>query len=337
MIRVGVVGAIGYAGRELIRLLIAHPHVTITYVAEMEVGKKLQEVLPNFRNLLDITLEPFDPEEMSRRCDVVFFALPAGKAMPLAVELYDRGVIVMDLGSDFRIKDPSQYAKYYKMEYSHPEYVSKSVYGLVPWYRESIKTANLVAVPGCFPISAILPLRPLVEEARPEVPIVIDSVSGVSGAGRGLNEVFHFPNMNENMRAYRVGNHQHIPEIEQEIGNGKYAVQFTPHVSSLTRGILTTITLRPSRTIDPGKLFECYASEPFVRVLPMGQFPEINHVRNSNFCDIGWLYDERTGNIVIVSAIDNLVGGTAGMGVQCLNVRFRFPEDTGLRFAGMTP
>jgi len=336
MVKVGIVGAIGYAGREFIRLLITHPYAQLTCAVEMEAGKKLQDVLPNLRKLVDIDLETFDPDSLAKKCDVVFFALPAGKSMPLAVELIKRNVIVMDLGSDFRIKDPEAYTRFYKITYTHPEMVKQSVYGLVPWYREQIKTAQIVAVPGCFPISAILPLRPLVEHAQPEVPIVIDSVSGVSGAGRSLNELFHFPNMNENMRAYRIGNHQHIPEIEQEIG-GKYQVQFTPHVAPLTRGILTTITLRPSRKIDPGNIYKCYETEPFVRVLPEGQFPEINFVRNSNFCDIGWTYDTRTGNIIIVSAIDNLVGGTAGMGIQCLNVRFGYPEDTGLRFPGMMP
>jgi len=336
MIKVGIVGAIGYAGREFIRLLVAHPQAKLVCAVEMETGKKLQDVLPNLRKLVDIELEIFDPDVIAKKCDVVFFALPAGKSMPLASELVKRGVMVMDLGSDFRIKDAEQYSKFYKLEYTHPELVSRSIYGLVPWYREQIKKADIVAVPGCFPISNILPLRPLVPYAEPDIPIVIDSVSGVSGAGRSLNELFHFPNMNENMRAYRIGTHQHIPEIEQEIG-GKYKVQFTPHVAPLTRGILSTITLRPTKEVNPSEIYKCYDNEPFVRVLPQGQFPEINYVRNSNFCDIGWTYDDRTGNIVIVSAIDNLVGGTAGMGIQCLNVRFGFPEDTGLRFPGMMP
>ncbi|MGC8739436.1 MAG: N-acetyl-gamma-glutamyl-phosphate reductase [Candidatus Hydrogenedens sp.] len=336
MIKVGIVGAIGYAGREFVRLLIAHPQAQLVCAVAMETGKKLQDVLPNFRKLVDVELETFDPDAISKKCDVVFFALPAGKSMPLASELVKRGVVVMDLGSDFRIKDAEVYSKFYKIQYTHPELVSRAVYGLVPWYREQIKKADIVAVPGCFPISNILPLKPLVQYAEPNIPIVIDSVSGVSGAGRSLNELFHFPNMNENMRAYRIGNHQHIPEIEQEIG-GKYQVQFTPHVAPLTRGILSTITLRPTKEVNPGEIYKCYDTETFVRVLPEGQFPEINYVRNSNFCDIGWTYDGRTGNIVIVSAIDNLVGGTAGMGIQCLNVRFGFPEDTGLRFAGMMP
>lgn len=336
MVRVGVVGAIGYAGREFIRLLSAHPQAQLVCAVELESGKKLQELVPGFRKILDIELEPFDAKNIAKKCDVVFFALPAGKSMPLVAELYKEDVIVMDLGSDFRIKDPSAYAKFYKIEYTHPELVREAVYGLVPWYREEIKHAKIVAVPGCFPISAILPLRPLMEEANPEVPVVIDSISGVSGAGRGLTEVYHFPNMNENLRAYRIGNHQHVPEIEQEIG-GKWKVQFTPHVAPLTRGILTTITLRPKKEIDPGYLYRCYDAEPFVRVLERGTYPEINYVRNSNFCDIGWTIDERTGNIVIISAIDNLVGGTAGMGIQCLNVRFGFPEDTGLKLPGMMP
>ncbi len=336
MIKVGVVGAIGYAGREFVRLIVGHPQAQLVCAVEMEAGKKLQEVLPNLRKMVDLELETFDADTIAKKCDVVFFALPAGKSMPLAAELTKRGVVVMDLGSDFRIKSQEAYTKFYKIPYSHPELLDKSVYGLVPWYREQIKKADIVAVPGCFPVSCILPLRPLVQQANPEVPIVIDSVSGISGAGRSLSELFHFPNMNENMRAYRIGNHQHIPEIEQEIG-GKHQVQFNPHVAPLTRGILSTITLRPTKEINPDMLYKCYESEPFVRVYPKNQLPEINFVRNSNFCDIGWTYDERTGNIIIVSAIDNLVGGTAGMGIQCLNVRFGFSEDTGLRFPGMMP
>ncbi|MCX8066135.1 MAG: N-acetyl-gamma-glutamyl-phosphate reductase [Candidatus Hydrogenedentes bacterium] len=336
MISVGVVGALGYAGREFIRLLSAHSEARLTCAVELEPGKRLQELIPGFRKMLDIELEPFDAKALARKCDVVFFALPAGKSMPLVAELYKEDVVIMDLGSDFRIKDRSVYEKYYKIKYTNPELVEEAVYGLVPWYRDRIRNAKIVAVPGCFPISAILPLRPLMEEADPDVPVVIDSISGVSGAGRGLTEVYHFPNMNENLRAYRIGNHQHIPEIEQEIG-GRWKVQFTPHVAPITRGILTTITLKPKNEIDPGSLYKCYDTELFVRVLEKGSFPEINYVRNSNFCDIGWTYDERTGNIVIVSAIDNLVGGTAGMGIQCLNVRFRFPEDTGLKLPGMMP
>lgn len=336
MIRVGMVGAIGFGGREFMRLLIAHPEAELVAAVELEGGRRLDEVLPGFRKLSDLVIEPFDAASLAKRCDVVFIAVPGTKSMELGAKLRAAGARVMDLGSDFRLKDPAAYLKYYRAEYTHPELVKESVYGLVPWYREQLRHANLVAVPGCFPISAILPLRPLIEAAAPQVPVVIDAITGVSGGGRALNEVFHFPNMNENVRAYRLANHQHTPEIEQELGH-KVLVQFTPHVAPLTRGILTTITLRPSKPIDPAELYRCYDHEPFVRVLAPGQIPDINHVRSSNFCDIGWVMDERTGNLLIVSAIDNLVGGTAGMGVQCMNVAFGLDERMGLKLPGMAP
>jgi len=336
MIRAGMVGAIGYGGREFMRLLSVHPSAKLTAAVEVESGKRLDEVLPAFRKVLDLTLEPFDPEALAKKCDVVFIAVPGTKSMALGAQLHAAGVRVMDLGSDFRVKDPAAYRQYYKTEYSHPELAVKAVYGHVPFYRDQIRDAAIVAVPGCFPISVITPLRPLVEAAAPETPVVVNAVTGVSGAGRALNEVFHFPAMNENLRAYRLGTHQHIPEIEQELG-GRVMVQFTPHVAPLTRGILSTIVLRPSKSIDVAALYRLYDDEPFVRVLPEGQIPDINHVRGSNFCDIGWVRDERTGNLLIVSVIDNLVGGTAGMGVQCMNVAFGLDERTGINFPGMAP
>lgn len=336
MVRVGMVGAIGYAGREFMRLLMAHPEAELVAAVEVEGGKRLDTVLPSFRKLTDVVLETFDAPALAAKCDVVFMALPGNKSMALGAQLRAEGAVVMDLGSDFRIKDPAEYAKYYKAEYSHPELARQSVYGLAPWYREQLRTADLVAVPGCFPISVITPLRPLIEAAAPQVPVIVDAITGVSGGGRNPNDVFHFPAMNENIRAYRLAAHQHTPEIEQEIG-GKWMVQFSPHVAPLTRGILSTITLRPSRPLDPAALYRCYENEPFVRVLPEGQIPDINHVRGSNFCDLGWVMDERTGNLLIVSAIDNLVGGTAGMGIQCMNIRFGLDERAGLRLPGMAP
>lgn len=336
MVKVGMVGAIGYGGREFMRLMMAHPQAELVAAVEVEGGKRLDEVLPAFRKLTDLTLETFDPVSLAKRCDVVFIAVPGNKSMVLGAALREAGAVVMDLGSDFRIKDPAAYKKYYNAEYTHPELALASVYGHVPWYREQLKTADLVAVPGCFPISVITPLKPLIEAAAPEIPVVVNAVTGVSGGGRVPNDIFHFPAMNENLKAYKVAIHQHTPEIEQELGH-KALVQFTPHVAPLTRGILSTIALRPSKPIDVAALYQRYDAEPFVRVLPEGQLPDINHVRASNFCDIGWKMDERTGNLMIVSCIDNLVGGTAGMGIQCMNVRFGLDERAGLRLPAMAP
>jgi len=337
LIRAGIVGATGYGGRELLRLLAMHPEVSLAAVAsESSPGQRVDEVLPAFRKITELSFEAFDAQGLAERCDVVFIGVPGTKSMGFGKALRDAGATVMDIGPDFRLKDAASFTKYHKAVHTAPELLPESVYGLAPVHREALRTAKLVAVPGCYPISAILPLRPLLDSAQTEIPIVIDSISGISGAGKSLNEAFHFSEMNENLKAYKLGVHQHIPEIEQELEH-KAVVQFTPHVAPLTRGILTTITLRPSRTLNVAELYRCYENEPFVRVLGEGVLPEVKHVRASNFCDIGWVTDERTGNLLIVSAIDNLMGGTAGMALQCMNIRFGLPETTGLLYGGMTP
>ena len=336
MIRVGVIGAMGYGGREFMRLLAAHPEAELVAAVGRQGGQRVDAMLPGFRKITDVVLETFDPASLAARCDVVFIAVPGKESMRYGAALHDAGARCMDLGSDFRIKDGALYKQYYGADYSHPELLDVAVYGHVPWYREAIRDARIVAVPGCFPISVITPLKPLLAEAAPEVPVVVNSVSGVSGAGRTPNDVFHFPAMNENVRAYKLAVHQHVPEIEQELG-GAAMVQFTPHVAPITRGILSTIVLRPSKQIDVDALYGCYADEPFVRVLGEGNIPDLNQVRGSNFCDIGWKWDDRTGNLVLVCVIDNLVGGTAGMGMQCMNVAFGLDETAGLKLPGMAP
>lgn len=337
MIKIGIVGTTGYSARELMRILAGHPDAEVVAVAsESSVGKRVDEVLPAFRKVLELPCEAFDAKSFAARCDVVFIGVPATKSMGFAAALRAAGARVIDVGPDFRLKDPALFAKYYKAEHVAPERLDEAVYGLVPWYRESLKSAQLVAVPGCYPISALMPLRALIELDITDTPVVIDSISGISGAGRSLNEAYHFPEMNENLRAYSIAVHRHAPEIEQELGN-KVKVQFNPHVAPLTRGILTTITVHLKKTVNVAAAFARYANEPFVRVLPEGSLPEVKNVRGSNFCDIGWVHDARTGNLVIVSAIDNLVGGTAGMATQCLNLMYGLDERAGLRHAGMAP
>ena len=337
MIRVGIVGATGYGGRELIRLLAMHPETELVAAASTSVaGQRLADVLPAFRKLTDVVFETFDAEALAKQCDAVFIAVPGRESMPIGSELRKAGARVLDLGGDFRLKDQQAFAKFYKTEHTAAHLLDECVYGLASWYRDALKTAQLVSVPGCYPISVVLPLRPLLDHTKTEVPIVVDSISGISGAGRTPSEAYHFPEMNENLKAYKLGVHQHIPEIEQEIGH-KAMVQFTPHVAPLTRGILSTITFRPAGPVDVAKALRCYDIEPFVRVLPEGELPEVRFVRGSNFCDIGWVMDERTGNLLIVSAIDNMMGGTAGMALQCLNIMFGLDETTGLTYGGMVP
>ncbi|MDZ4858204.1 MAG: N-acetyl-gamma-glutamyl-phosphate reductase [Candidatus Hydrogenedentes bacterium] len=336
MIRIGIVGT-GYGAREMMRLAAIHPEIALVAVASTSAaGKPLGDVLPAFRNVHDLTVETFDAAALAKKCDAVVIGVPSGQSISVVSALRDAGARVLDLGGDFRLKDTAAFEKYYKEKHGAAHHVAESVYGLAPVYREQLKSAQLVCVPGCYPISAILPLRPILDHASTDIPIVIDAISGISGAGRSPSDGYHFPEMNENLKAYKLGVHQHVPEIEQELGH-RAMVQFTPHVAPLTRGILTTITFRPAGAIDPVAAYASYAQEPFVRVLPQGQLPEVKHVRGSNFCDIGWTTDARTGNLLIICAIDNLMGGTAGMAVQCLNIMFGLDERTGLNFAGMAP
>ena len=336
MIRVGIVGATGYGGRELLRLLGGHPEAEVVALSSTTAaGKRLEDELPGFGKLLDLTFETFDAQGLAERCDVVFLGVPGCESMGPGAELHEAGVKVIDMGPDFRLKDASVFKTYYKTDHAHPDLLNESVYGLVPWNREALKDANLVAIPGCYPIGALLPLKPLLSSAKPTVPVVIDAISGVSGAGRSLNQGFHFPEMNENVWAYKLGTHQHTPEIEQELG-GAYKIQFSPHVGPYTRGILSTITVRPSERLDVAACYACYDDEPFVRVLGEGNLPQLAPVRATNFCDIGWVMDERTGNLILVSAVDNLVGGTAGIAIQCMNLMFSVDESAGLALGGMT-
>ena len=336
MIRVGIVGATGYGGRELLRLLGGHPEAEVVALSSTTAaGKRLEDELPGFGKLLDLTFETFDAKGLAERCDVVFLGVPGTESMGLVAELREAEANVIDMGPDFRLKDAETFKTYYKTDHAHADLLPESVYGLVPWNREALKGANLVAVPGCYPIGALLPLKPLLATAKPTVPVIIDAISGISGAGRSLNQGFHFPEMNENVWAYKLGVHQHTPEIEQELG-GAHPVQFSPHVGPYTRGILSTITLRPSEPLDVAACYTCYDDEPFVRVLREGDLPELAAVRATNFCDIGWVMDERTGNLILVSAVDNLVGGTAGMAMQCMNLMFGVDETAGLSFGGMS-
>lgn len=337
MIRVGIVGATGYGGRELLRLLAPHPQVRISVLASQSAaGKAVADVLPAFRKVVDLAFEPFDAQRLASECDVVFVGVPGKESMAPVAALRAEGVRTIDIGPDFRLKDTQAFQQYYKTAHTADAHLPGAVYGLVPYYREQIKTAHLVAVPGCYPISIITPLRPLLDAPLADVPVVINSISGVSGAGRSLSEGLHYPEMDGNVKAYKLAVHQHIPEIEQELGH-RMQVQFTPHIAPLTRGMLSTIVVRMREPFDPAPYYARYDAEPFVRVLGEKELPEAKHVRASNFCDIGWTVDRRTSNLILVSAIDNLVGGTAGMAVQCMNLMFGVEETTGIFAAGMTP
>lgn len=336
MVRAGIVGATGYGGRELVRLLCAHPRARLVAAASTSAaGQPLTDVVPGFGKLTGVVLETFDAAALASKCDVVFVGAPGTESMPVVAALRAAGARVIDIGPDFRLKDAGVWKQTYKVEHTAPGLLKEAVYGFPPAYREKLKSATLVAGPGCYPISALVPLRPLVPAVKPVVPVVIDSVSGVSGAGRGMKQQFHFPEMNENVWAYGLTNHRHVPEMEQELG-GAVQVQFNPHVGPYTRGIVSTITLRPGAEADLDQVYACYEDEPFVRVLGEGKFPDAAGVRATNFVDFGWIRDARTGNLIVVSAVDNLMGGTAGIAIQCMNLMFGLDETDGLLYGGMT-
>ncbi len=343
---IGIVGASGYTGGELFRLLHQHPHATVTAVtSERSAGKPFASIYPHLAKLTDLVCEPLDPAVVARKADFLFLALPHAASQEAAAAFIALGKKVVDLSADFRLADPAVYEQWYAHRHQHPDLLRTAVYGLPELHRESIRGAALVANPGCYPTSAILGLAPLLAERLIDPrTIVIDAKSGVSGAGRGPALAYHFPEANEDLCAYKVGTHRHTPEIEQELSRlagGPVTVSFTPHLVPMNRGILSTLYAALRNEKDTAALHaryaEFYRTEPFVRVLPAGQVPNVRNVRGSNFCDIGVTADPRTGRAVVVSAIDNLVKGASGQAIQNMNLMAGFAETAGLLHAGLFP
>ena len=336
-IKASVVGASGYSGLELVRILAKHPSVEIDKVfANSSAGKEIEEVYPWFRNHLHARLESFTLEAASGS-DVVFIALPSGEAMNLVPELISRGKKVIDLGGDFRLKDVSLYERFYGHRHTAVKEVANAVYGLPEWNKEQIQSASLIANPGCYPTSAIIPLAPLLKEGHIEARgISISSMSGVSGAGRSSSSDLSFVEVNNSVKAYKVGNHQHIPEINtvlESIAGTNISVTFVPHLIPITRGIYTTsyASLAPHvTTTDVMRAFRrYYESAPFVRFSETS-IPEIKHVVNTNFIDIGFRLYPDNNQLIILSVIDNLLKGAAGQAVQNMNLLFGYNESEGL-------
>lgn len=349
MIKVAVIGASGYTGGELLRLLSLHPKVKITAAtSEQSAGKTVEEVFPNLKGRLSLSLRPLGLDELMDEAELFFLALPHTTAMPVAARLLEQKKRVIDLSADFRLKDPAVYASWYKTAHRHPELLAGAVYGLPEIHREAIRKARLTANPGCYPTGAILGLFPLMAAARIDPDsIIIDSKSGVSGAGRGLSLSTHFSEANEAASAYQIGTHRHTPEIEQELSvpAGKdLTVNFTPHLIPVNRGILSTIYVRTLKPIETGEAVELfqqhYKNEPFVRILPEGDLPNIRNVRGSNDCHIGLAADLRNRKhaaLVVVTAIDNLMKGASGQAVQNMNIMMGFEETMGLDHPGLFP
>jgi N-acetyl-gamma-glutamyl-phosphate reductase len=347
-LKVGIVGVSGYGGGELARLLLQHPSVELAYVtSNTYAGHSLADALPGVLGRTALICEPYALGIAAERCDFVFLAGESGLAMTLVPGLLEAGKKIVDLSADFRLKDPAAYAQWYKEEHTAPELLAEAVYGLPELQYEAIKAARLVANPGCYPTSAILATYPLlVEQVIEPSSLIIDSMSGVSGAGRskfGLD--YHFSEINESARPYGVGGvHRHTPEIEQALSaeSGEpVIVTFTPHLIPITRGILTTAyaTLKGNSDVDDlhGLFESAYEDEPFVNILAPGHFPATKHVFSTNYCHIGLAVDKRTHRVIVTSVIDNLVKGTAGQAIQNMNLMCGFDETDGLTMAAVWP
>lgn len=346
MLRVGIVGASGYTGVELARILASHPQVELTLATSRQyAGKKLAEVFPNLRKRVDLICENLAVDEMIARADFFFTAVPHKTAMTIVPSLLAAGKKVVDLSADFRLHEAKVYEAWYQ-EHTCPELLGEAVYGLPEIYRNTIKAARLTANPGCYPTSIILSIAPLLQHGLIDpATLIIDSKSGTSGAGRAANVGTLFCEVADGFKPYKVGgSHRHIPEIEQELSlaaGNPVIVSFTPHLLPISRGILSTsyaLLTGKGHTTDIQALYEdIYGSEPFVRILPPGTPPATQHVRGSNCCDIALQKDARTGRLIIMAAIDNIVKGASGQAVQNMNIMNGFPETCGLMQAPFFP
>ncbi len=346
MLRIGIIGATGYTGGELLRLIFSHGETELTYVTSHSfAGKTLPEVHPHYLNILEPVCRSFSWEEAKEKTDLVFCALPHGDSMGAVPFLLDAGLKVVDLSADFRLTDAALYQQWYKKEHSAPQFLGKAVYGLPEIYKEEIKSTSFVANPGCYPTSVILGLAPLAARRLVDwESLVVDTKSGTSGAGRVPSQALHFPECSENFRAYKVAGHQHTPEVEQELGKlagQKVTMTFVPHLLPMIRGILSTIYLRLTVKMEEEEIRDIYKDyyrgEKFVRVLPAGILPETRNVYGSNFCDLACKWDQRTGRLIIISAIDNLVKGAAGQAIQNMNLMLGLKEEQGLQLIPMRP
>jgi N-acetyl-gamma-glutamyl-phosphate reductase len=337
MIRAAIIGASGYSGAELMRLLSSRSDVGLEKViAGSSAGQRVDALYPAFSGLVGLTFESLQDNHLDD-VDVAFVALPSGEAMHIVPGVLTSVGRVIDLGGDFRLRSADLYQEFYKHEHSAPELLSEAIYGLPELHRETIARARLVANPGCYPTSAILGLLPAITSGIIAAEgIVINSLSGVSGAGKSASMELSFVEVNENVRAYKIGTHQHIPEIQEilsEVTGREVVVSFTPHLIPITRGIYTTIHSRLEHSVmkdDVYKIFEeYYIKAPFVRIRK--QIPQIKDVAYTNYCDIGVFTEPRTNHLIIISVIDNLVKGAAGQAIQNMNIMFGLPEETGLQ------
>ena len=340
MIKVGIIGASGYTGNELVRILAQHPKAEIIAItSRTHEGRRFEEVYGNFTGWNGPVFTGSDSADAVAGCDVVFMAMPHGAALELVPPLLQKGQKVIDLGADFRFRDAQTYQTWYKLQHTQGELTKNAVYGLPEIYRKEIRQAELVGNPGCYPTSVILPVYPLLKEGLVDPDrIIIDSKSGVSGAGRKGEVAYNYAELFGNFKAYGLPDHRHTPEIEQELSRAvgkELKVSFTPHLLPVARGILSTIHLSLTKSVTTQEVEEVlthsYQGEPFVKIVKEPQLPELKWVVGTNCCRIGVRVDRRTNQLVVVSVIDNMGKGASGQAVQNMNLICDLPETMGLQ------
>lgn len=346
MVRVFICGGSGYTGGELLRILLRHSEVVVTGVtSQRSAGKSVSELFPHLHKYANLVYEPLRKEAVLGKADLFFMALPHGESQAAVEYFFQQGKMVIDLSADYRLRDAGMYERWYKVPHAFQAVLKQAVYGLPEVYRNRIKKSRLIANPGCYPTGALLGLLPAVKNTLIDLSsLVIDAKSGTSGAGRKADISVAFCEVNEGFKAYAVGTHRHIPEIEQELslaaGKG-VTINFTPHLLPVDRGILTTIYARLEKKIDEGavgKIYrDTYKKEPFVRVLAHGLYPNIKNVKGTNYCDIGLKLNERTNTLIVITAIDNLVKGASGQAVQNMNIMLGVDETLALDTLAVFP
>lgn len=344
--KAAIIGGTGYGAIELIRLIQKHPYLEVgSVISNSQAGSNFSESYPHLSEIIEQPLEKFDVQNIAKENEIVFLATPSGVSSNLVPQLMETGIKCIDLSGDFRLRSPEVYETWYKHSPAPENYLNEAVYGLSEIYGENIKNANLISNPGCYPTASTLGLIPILKSNLADCDsIIIDAKSGVSGAGRGLSLTSHYAEINENLKAYKLGAHQHIPEIEQVLTDESgqpITISFTTHLVPMTRGIMCSIYLKlkeKGTNEDVHQIYdEFYKNKPFVRVRPVGKVPATKEVWGSNYCDIGLHVDPRTNRLTIISVIDNLVKGAAGQAIQNANIMNGWDERAGLQDIPMYP